>query len=198
MKWKKAIRITLIALPALVLLLLAAGFVILRTQAFSRFLLAKIVQQAEQSTGARIDIRKLDLCWLPFTADFYGVVVHGRETRDESPLLQAEHLRVSLGIRALLKKQADLYAIIVDRPVVRLRVDAGGNTNLPKAPASSSSNNTTVLVRHASLRDGTVNYNDEQISLSAELDDFQRRACGRARRCRSPDQCNWHYRMFFP
>ena len=173
MKWKKAIRITLIALPALVLLLLAAGFVILRTQAFSRFLLAKIVQQAEQSTGARIDIQKLDLCWLPFTADFYGVVAHGRETRDESPLLQAEHLRVSLGIRALLKKQADLDAIIVDRPVVRLRGDAGGNTNLPKAPASSSSNNTTVLVRHASLRDGTVNYNDEQISLSAELDDFQ-------------------------
>ena len=139
MKWKKAIHITLIALPALVLLLLAAVFVILRTQAFSRFLLAKIVQQAEQSTGARIDIQKLDLCWLPFTADFYGVVAHGRETRDESPLLQAEHLRVSLGIRALLKKQADLYAIIVDRPVVRLRVDAGGNTNLPKAPASSSS-----------------------------------------------------------
>ena len=173
MKWKKAIRITLIALPALVLLLLAAGFVILRTQTFSRFLLAKIVQQAEQSTGARIDIRKLDLRWLPFTADFYGVVVHGREKRDESPLLQAEHLRVTLGIRALLKKQADLYAIIVDRPLVRLRVEAGGNTNLPKAPASSSSNNTTVLVRHASLRDGTVNYNDEQISLSAELDDFQ-------------------------
>src|ERR1700730_15795195 len=173
MKWNKAIHITLIALPALVLLLLAAAFVILRTQAFSRFLLAKIVQQAEQSTGARIDIQKLDLRWLPFTADFYGVVAHGRETRDESPLLQAEHLRVSLGIRALLKKQADLYAIIVDRPVVRLRVDAGGNTNLPKAPASSSSNNTTVLVRHASLRDGTVNYNDEQISLSAELDDFQ-------------------------
>jgi translocation and assembly module TamB len=173
MKWKKAIRITLIALPALVLLLLAAAFVILRTQTFSRFLLAKIVQQAEQSTGARIDIRKLDLRWLPFTADFYSVVVHGREKRDESPLLQAEHLRVSLGIRALRKKQADLYAIIVDRPLVRLRVDASGNTNLPKPTASSSSTNMTVLVRHASLRDGTVNYNDEQIPLSAELDDFQ-------------------------
>ena len=79
MKWKKATRITLIALPALVLL---AAFVILRTQTFSRFLLRKIVQQAEQSTGARIDIRKLDLRWLPFTADFYGVAVHGQETRD--------------------------------------------------------------------------------------------------------------------
>jgi translocation and assembly module TamB len=173
MNRKKAIRIALIALPALVLLLVIAALVIVRTQTFSRFLLAKIVYQAEQSTGAHIDIQKLDLRWLPFTADFYGVVVHGQERSGESPLLQAEHLGVSLGIRALLKREVDLYSIIVDRPAVHLRADSRGNTNLPKAPASSASTNTTVLVRHASLRDGIVNYNDEQIPLSAELDDFQ-------------------------
>src|SRR5258708_27654421 len=48
-----------------------------------------------------------------------------------------------------------------------------GNRNLPKASPSNSSTQMAVLVRHASLRDGTVNYNDEQIPLSAELDDFQ-------------------------
>jgi translocation and assembly module TamB len=173
MNMKKSIRIVLIALPALLLSLVLAGFVILHTQRFNRFLLAKIVQQAEQSTGAHIDIQKLALHLSPFTADFYGVVVHGQEKRGEPPLLQTEHLGVSLGLRALLKKQMDLYAIIVDRPVLRVRVDARGNTNLPKAPASNSSSDTTVVVRHASLRDGTVNYNDEQIPLSAELDDFQ-------------------------
>jgi translocation and assembly module TamB len=173
MNRKKAIRIVLISVPALVLLFVVAAVVILRAHRFNQFLLAQIVQKAEQSTGAHIDIQKLDLHWLPFTADFYGVAVHGREGSDEPPLLQAEHLGVSLGIRALLKKQADLYAINVDRPLVHVRVDARGNTNLPKVPASNSSSNMTVLVRHASLRDGTVNYNDEQIPLAAELDDFQ-------------------------
>lgn len=173
MNTKKAIRIALIAVPALVVLLVVATLLMLRTQTFSRFLLAKIVRTAEQSTGAHIVIQNLDLRSSPFTADFYGVVVHGRERNDEPPLLQAEHLRVSLGIRALLKKQVDLYAITVDRPVVHVRVDARGNTNLPHAPPSNSSSNETVVVRHASLKDGTINYNDQQIPLSAELDDFQ-------------------------
>src|SRR5260370_6825412 len=87
--------------------------------------------------------------------------------------MQAEHLGVRLGLRALLKKQVDLYAITVDRPVVWLRVDAGGNTNLPKPPPSSSSSSETIVVRHASLKDGTINYNDQQIPLAAELDDFK-------------------------
>jgi translocation and assembly module TamB len=173
MNRKKAIRVVLIGLPALVLSIVIATIVILRTHRFNQFLLAQIVQKAEQSTGARIDIQKLDVHFLPFTADFYGVVVHGQEGVDDPPLLQAEHLGVSLGIRALLKKQADLYAISVDRPLVHLRIDARGNTNLPKAPPSTSSSNMTVLVRHASVRDGTVNYNDEQVPLAAELDDFR-------------------------
>ena len=170
---KKIIRVALIGLPALVLLLIIAAVVSLRTHAFSRFLLVKIVHQAELSTGAHIVVQKLDLRWAPFTADFYGVVVHGQEKTFEPPLLQAEHLGVSLGLRALLKKQVDLYAISVDRPVIWLRVDARGNTNLPKAPPSNSSNSETIVVRHASLKDGTVNYNDQQIPLAAELDDFK-------------------------
>src|SRR5712672_1680582 len=170
MNTKKAIRIALVGLPALILLLV---IVALRTHTFSRFLLTKIVHQAELSTGARITIQKLDLRWAPCTADFYGVIVHGQEKSYEPPLMQVEHLGVSLGLRALLKKQVDLFAITVDRPVVWLRVDTSGNTNLPKPPPSSSSSSETIVVRHASLKDGTVNYNDQQIPLAAELDDFK-------------------------
>jgi translocation and assembly module TamB len=170
---KRAIRVALIGIPALLLLLVVAGVLILRTHTFTRLLLAKIVQKAEQSTGAHIAIQKLDVHWFPFTADVYGVVVHGQEKGDEAPLLQAEHLGVSLGIRALLNKEVDLYSVNVDRPIVNLRVDSRGNTNLPKAPPSQSSSNLSVIVRHASLRDGTVIYNDEQIPLAAELDDFR-------------------------
>ena len=162
----------LVGIPALLLILVVAGVLVLHTQAFKRFLLSKIVLQAEQSTGARIAIQKLDLHWFPFTADVYGVIAHGQEKSDEPPLLQAEHLGVSLGLRALLKKNVDLFAITADRPIVNLRIDSQGNTNLPKAPSSQSSSNFSIVVRHASLRNGTVIYNDQQTPLSAELDDF--------------------------
>lgn len=173
---KKSIRITLIAIPALFVLIVVIALVAIHTQPFHRFLLTKIIQQAQESTGARIEIKRLDLRWSPFTADFYGVTVHGQEESDEPPLLVADHLGVSLGIRALLKHEADLYSIVVDRPVLHVRADAHGNMNLPKAPPSTSSNNFTVIVRHAALRDGVVNYNDQQIPLSAELDDFRAQA----------------------
>src|ERR1700732_4271223 len=114
MNRKKAIRIALITIPALALLLVVAALAIVRTQTFSRFLLAKIVQQAEQSTGAHITIQKLDLRWLPFTADFYGMVVHGQERSDEPPLLQAKHLGVRLGICSLQKQAGALSAFHVD------------------------------------------------------------------------------------
>ncbi|MCU1239781.1 MAG: hypothetical protein JWO71_507 [Candidatus Acidoferrum typicum] len=173
MNRKKIIRVVLIGVPAFLLMVVVIAVLIVHTHTFTRFLLARIVQKAEQSTGAHIAIQKLDVHWFPFTADVYGVVVHGQEKRDEPPLLQAEHLGVSLGIRALLKKEVDLYAVKVDRPIVNLRVDTRGNTNLPKAPPSQSSGNFSVTVRHASLRDGTLIYNDEQIPLAAELDDFR-------------------------
>jgi translocation and assembly module TamB len=173
MNRRKTIRVALIGIPALLLFLVVAGVLIVHTHTFTQFLLAKIVQKAEQSTGAHIAIQKLDVHWFPFTADVYGVVAHGQERGDEAPLLQAEHLGVSLGIRALLKNEVDLYTINLDRPVVNLRVDSRGNTNLPKPPPSQSSSNFSVIVRHASLRDGTVIYNDEQIPLAAELDDFR-------------------------
>ena len=170
---KKVIRAVLIGIPALLLLLVVVGVLIVHTHTFTRLLLTKIVQKAEQSTGAHIAIQKLDIHWFPFTANVYGIIVHGQEKGDEAPLLQAEHLGVSLGIRALLNNEVDLYAINVDRPIVNLRVDTRGNTNLPKAPPSQSSSNLNFIVRHASLRDGTVIYNDEQIPLAAELDDFR-------------------------
>ncbi|HXM90861.1 MAG TPA: hypothetical protein VN974_04905, partial [Candidatus Dormibacteraeota bacterium] len=173
---KKAFQITLIAVPAILLLLAIAGVLIVRSQGFNRYLLAKIIQSAQENTGARIGIQKLVVHWSPFTADVYGIVVHGQERDGARPLLVADHLGISLGLRALLKHEVDLYSIVVDRPVLYVHADAHGSTNLPKAPPSSSSSNTSLIVRHVALRDGVVNYNDEQIPLSAELDDVRAQA----------------------
>jgi translocation and assembly module TamB len=168
MKTRKSILWIVAIIPPL---LIIGGLVAVHTKAFRRFLLAKIIEQAQTSTGARIEIRNMGLQWSPLTADFYGIVVHGKEKSDEAPLAVANHLRVSLGMRALLHKKVDLFAIVLDRPVLHVRSDAEGRTNLPQPPTKSSSN-LNVLVRYLAITDGTVHYNDEQTPLSAELRDF--------------------------
>src|SRR5579864_800690 len=173
---KKIIRTALIVGPAILLLLAAAGFVILRSQAFNRYLLGKIIQQAQESTGAHIGIQQLAIHWSPFTADLYGIAVRGQAADTAPPLLMADHIGVSLGLRALLRREVDLYAIVVDRPVLRVHTDKQGNINLPKAPPSSSSSSSTLVVRHFALRDGVVNYNDAQVPLSADLDNVRAQA----------------------
>jgi translocation and assembly module TamB len=168
MKARKPILWIVAIIPAL---LIIAGFLALHTEAFRRFLLASIIDQAQKSTGAHIEIRNMGLQWSPLTADFYGIVVHGQERSDEAPLAVADHLRVSLGIRALLHKKVDLFAIVLDRPVLHVRSDAEGSTNLPQPPKKSSSN-FNVLVRYLAITDGLIHHNDEQTPLSAELRDF--------------------------
>ena len=98
---RKAIRIVFVAVPAIILLLVIAGILVVRSKKFNRYLLAEIIQNAQESTGARIGIQKMVIRWSPFTADLYGIVVHGRETDTAPPLLVADHLGVSLGLGAL-------------------------------------------------------------------------------------------------
>src|SRR5215831_16038759 len=108
------------------------------SQTFHRFLLSKVIQQAEVSTGAHVEIRNMNLAWRPMTADFYGLVVHGSETNPKVPLLQADHLRIRLQITGLLSHQVRLSDVVIDRPSVSLSVDAKGRSNLPPVRKSQS------------------------------------------------------------
>ncbi len=171
MNGKKRAKQLLIAIPAAIVVLLIAAALFVQTRSFRRLLLTQIIQRAERSTGAHIQIQSIALHWSPFTVDLYGIVVHGKESALEPPLLEAEHVGVSLGLRALLKHQVDLYSLSVDKPIAALRVNSGGASNVPAAPPSQPSS-FSVVIRHASLRDGTIHYNDLQIPLAAELDNF--------------------------
>src|SRR5256714_3940927 len=176
----KTFRWTLAGIAAALAIIFLAGLVITNSAGFHQFLLGKIIQRVQDSTGTRVEIKRMDLRWNPLTADFYGVTVHGAERGPRPALLKADHLRVSLGIQELLHPQVDLYAIVLDRPVLHLEVSSDGRSNIPHSPqgttSSSNTSNTKVLVRHAAIRDGLLNYNDEQIPLSAELDNFYAKA----------------------
>ena len=170
---KKTIRVILIIFPVTLILLLLGAFLFARSQAFQRFVLATIIEKAQTQTGARIEIRNIALHWSPFAVDLFGIVLHGREQTTERVLLEANHLRVGITLRDLLHHEINLSEIALDRPIVHVLVDSAGNSNLPQPPAkSTSSSNFKLFVRQLAINDGLVSYNDQQIPLSAELDNF--------------------------
>jgi autotransporter translocation and assembly factor TamB len=173
MDTKKAIRSVLVAVSAVMALLFLTAFFVARSQVLRQFLLAKIIRETEASTGARVEVKKVALRWSPFTAELFGIVLHGQEQNTEAPLFLADHLRVGLSVKSLLQRKVDVSEIALDNPIVHLRVDAQGRSNMPQAPTkASSSSSFTLLIQRLIIRNGLIHYNDKQIPLSAELQGF--------------------------
>ena len=175
LKWVALATVGVLASLAL------AAVLIVRTDAFRRFVLQKIAQQAYESTGARLEIANLVIHWRNLSVDFYDMKLHGTEPAADPPLLVANHLKVGLKIVSLLQRKVNFDEFVLDRPVAVVRVDDQGNSNFPKAPVARSSdapaNNTADIfdlgIEHVAVNSGVLYYNDRQTPLSAEVHDFQ-------------------------
>src|SRR5579871_4883331 len=147
MNRKKILQWSGAGILALLVLSASALLVIVHTDRFRRFVLQEIEDQAAAKLGARLIVQSMAIDWRPLELDFYGIVMHGRETATQVPLFSAEHLRVGLSIISILRAKVDFREIVLDQPVAHLYVDAKGNSNLPRASSpqsGTSSPDTTV------------------------------------------------------
>ena len=172
MQSRKIVGWTLAALVALIAIVGIGGYLFLKSSAFQQFALRKIVEATEQATGGKTTIRALDFNLSTLTAHLYNITVHGTESPVQPPLLQIDKLTVGFKIQSALHRKVSLKELIVEHPVVNLRVDRAGHSNLPTAPPSQSSSHTSVFdlaVRHAQIIRGEVNDKDQQTPLDADL-----------------------------
>lgn len=175
MKWGKIIGWTLAGLFGLVVVVVAVGYFYLKTSSFQQFAIRKIVERADESTGGHTQIRALDFDLSTLTVNLCGVVIRGKEPSDAAPLFQVDKLTVGVNLHTLLHRRLTLSELRIEHPVVRLRIDRQGNSNLPQAPADSSSSHTNVFdlaVGHTLLSNGEIGYNDRSTSLDANLFDL--------------------------
>ena len=175
--WRGAVGIAI-----LLVLGIAAVFVVVHSDRFRHFLLDEIVRKTEAATGAKLKISSLGIDWRLLQLDLYGVELRGTEKVTEPPLFAANHLRVGLKIISMLDRKINLKEIVLDQPVVHFRVDANGNTNLPRTSrqpsgsvtvASTVSDILELAIRHVQINSGQVFYNDDEVPFSAELRDFR-------------------------
>src|SRR5439155_26341097 len=95
-----------------------AGYFTFRSQAFHKYVLAKIQQRASEATGAQVRIQNFTLHVSTLSANAYGITIRGTESKSAPPLAQADQLVVRLKIVSLLHKKVDLNEIILRHPLI--------------------------------------------------------------------------------
>ncbi len=175
MNAKRTIGWSLAGLLILLIVIVVAALIYLRTDSFRRFAIREIVKQADQATGGRTEIDRLDFKLSALTANLYNITLRGTEGPDQPPLLHADKLTVRAKIVSILHHQISLRELLIEHPVVHMQVSRDGRNNLPTAPPSKSSSHTSVFdlaVEHAQLTSGEVDYNDRKAPLEADLYDL--------------------------
>src|SRR5580700_4256900 len=157
-----------------IVLVVAAAYLIQQNTFLHRYLLAKMIQAGEKSSGARIAIRDFGIRWIPLRMTLDDVAVRGTEENTARPLASLPHVEIGIEWGALLHKRVNLTELILDRPAVNLLVNDAGESNLPARPAPSSapSNSLQINVQHAAIRDGELRYNNLPRKIDADLADF--------------------------
>ncbi len=174
--WRKTLGWTATAIGGLLLLAIVAGVLLLKSQAFHRYVLGKIVQQASEATGARVELQNFTFHIKTLTADVYGLTIHGTEPPEAQPLLRVQHARIGIKIISIFHRQVNLSELLVENPIANLAVNKKGRSNLPTPPPNQSNSSTNVFdlaVGHVLLTGGEVYLKDRKIPVDANLADLR-------------------------
>src|SRR5580704_1667089 len=175
MNRKRIIGWTLAGIVGVIVIAAVGGYLYLKSASFQRLAISKIEQEAATATGANAEIGRLDFNLSTLTAHLYDITLRGTEGLDQPPLLHADKLTVGVKILSALRRQASLSELLIERPIVHMRVDRSGKNNLPTAPPSQNAKRTSVFdlgIGHASITGGEIDYNDKKIPLEVNLYDF--------------------------
>lgn len=163
-------KIGLLIALAVVLGALIAGIFYLRSGSFRRYLLARVVDQIEWTTGGRVEARAFHWSLRPLQAELEGLVIHGLEGPAQ-PLLSADSIVIQLRVISLFRREIDWRLLRLSRPVLYLAVDPRGQTNIPeprikRLPGRNPLEPVWALaIKRVEVHDGVFILNDERIKL---------------------------------
>jgi translocation and assembly module TamB len=173
-RWRRFFAWTAGAILLLIVLIGVTIAILLHSQRFHDYILAKVQSSASESLNARVDLQNFALHFAPLGLDVYGVTLHGAAPYTDTPVLQLQHAHVGVRIVSFLQRKWYLSDVQLDHPTVQVFVDKNGASNLPKPKPSNSQNNTTIWdlgIRHTALNQGEVYYNAQSTPLTADLHD---------------------------
>ena len=168
-KFRRIAFWTVGVLAALVLLTAIAGVFVVRSDRFHQYIQRRIVEEVERATGGRVELAGYSLDWHNLTAQVQGLVLHGKESPAEPPLLQVGSATLGLRIVSVLEKKIDLASLRIERPQAYFVVYPDGSTNFPGPPGRPgklwSEELLNLKIGAYEVVDGLVEYDGQRIPL---------------------------------
>jgi translocation and assembly module TamB len=161
----------------IILLAVSAIAFLLHNERFHKYVLVTAQQKASESLGVRVQLQNFAVNLSHLDLDLYGITVDGAAPYVNPPLLQIDHAEIGVRIVSILHGKWYLESFRVDRPIVRVFVDAKGISNIPTIKSGSNNGSSTSIfdlaIHRAVLDRGEVYYNDRQGPLAADLHDVE-------------------------
>jgi translocation and assembly module TamB len=153
-----------------VLAMAGAVSILVESDFAQRWMRGEVIRQIQERTGARAEIEKFRFNIWRLQVRLDGVTVHGLEGIDEPPLFRAARVDAGLRIVSILRRQAALDELIIERPQTSIRIGKDGKNNLPPFPRSASKRNWrdtlfSIRIGRLELRDGSADFNDRRVPL---------------------------------
>ena len=175
MKSNRIVGWTLAMIAAGLAVATVAGLLYIRSNAFHNYVLQKVSDEAYAATGAKTQVQSFDFSLSGLTVNLYNITMRGTEPENAPSLLHTDKLTVRFKILSVLRQKINLQEILIEHPVVNLKADRTGKTNLPQAPPRQGPSQTNIFdlaIGHVALSHGEVNYNDQSTPLQADLYDL--------------------------
>jgi translocation and assembly module TamB len=133
-RWVRVLLIALGSIVALLAIALVAVIAIGNSDWLREKFRQRIVTEASNATGGRMEIGAFRLDWRTLTAELDNVVLHGKEPAGTAPFLTVKRLVIGFRILSLAEKTFDVARLEAENPQAHVIIQADGSTNVPEPP----------------------------------------------------------------
>src|ERR1700680_1891840 len=113
-----------VGLAALIVLVLTATILTVRTDWFRSYVKQKIITATEDGTGGKVDIGSFDFARTRLCAVVTDFVIHGNEPAGSDPFVRASRVELDLRLFTTVTRLFELAYLGVDKPEVNVQVFA--------------------------------------------------------------------------
>ena len=156
------------AILAGILALMVLLVAVVHTPPVRRYALKQAIQILARE-GVDFDASSVDYNLLDLTATLGHVTVRSRQTPDLPPLLQADHVRVDIDLRRLLRGAFYVEDGVIQNPKIHVVVDEKGRDNLPHSSSKDQSSETDYLLQKLRISGGSLRFEERRQQIDTTL-----------------------------
>ena len=176
-RWLRHVAWVLAAKISLILLALVGVAIFFGSGAGNPLIQRYVVRTLERMTGGQVALKSISIRWLSMEIKLRGLVIHGREPAGTEPLFAAEEVVAGLRIDSFWGHKISLNDLLVQRPLVHIRVENDGSSNVPVPQRTSARKPAReelfdLRIRRLQLQSGWVLYNEVKTPLAVEGDNL--------------------------